>query len=90
MEKLRQAMKLLEDVVTAATPTVEVKNDNSGVISAPLEELDAIKAHIQPIIEYHNINASLAVDGIEFAFVSSEAKSALTTAMESFSYDFNR
>ena len=89
MEKLRQAMKLLEDVVTAATPTVEVKNDNSGVISAPLEELDAIKAHIQPIIEYHNIDASLVMDGIEFAFVSSEAKSALTTAMESFSYDFN-
>ena len=89
MDKLRQAMKLLEDVVTAAAPTVEVKNDNSGVISAPLEELDAIKAHIQPIIEYHNIDASLVMDGIEFAFVSSEAKSALTKAMESFTYGIN-
>lgn len=89
MQKLQQAMQLLEEVVAASKPTdepvVQVKASGEMRIAAGLEQLFEVKSLIDPIIDFHGINAEVNETGIYFGSnVSTEAKSAMINALAAY------
>ena len=89
MQKLQQAMQLLEEVVAASKPTdepvVQVKSDGDMRIAVPVEQLFDVKSLIDPILDFHGINAEVNETGIYFGSnVSTEAKSAMINALAAY------
>lgn len=86
MQKLQQAMQLLQEVVVASKPTdepvVQVKADGEMRITAPVDRLFDVKSLIDPILDFHGIDAEVNETGIYFgSSVSTEAKSAMINAL---------
>jgi hypothetical protein len=89
MQKLQQAMELLQQVVEGSTPSdqpvVQVKSDGSSIqmrISVPTEELFTVKSFIDPVLEFHGIDSHVKETGIYLnASVSPEGKSAVLNAL---------
>lgn len=88
MQKLRQAMVLLEEVVGASAPTepvVQVKADGAMRVVASLDSLYDVKSLLDPIIDYHGIDAEVSEDGIYFSGnVSHDAKTAVINALSEY------
>lgn len=88
MQKIQQAMELLQAVVGAsapAEPTVQVKSNGQMRIVAPTDELFSVKSLIEPILGYHNIESRIDETGIYFgSSVSDEAKSAMINALNAY------
>jgi HK97 family phage prohead protease len=89
MQKLQQAMELLQEVVTASKPSdepvVQVKSNGMMRITAPIDSLFEVKSLIDPIINFHGIDAEVNETGIYFgSSVSTEAKSAMINAISAY------
>ena len=89
VQKLQQAMEILQEVVAASQsakePAVQVKSNGQMRIVAPYGQLASVKSLIEPILEYHQIDAHLEETGIYFgSSVSAEAKSAMINAVQTF------
>ena len=89
MQKLEQAMQLLQEVVSASKPSdepvVQMKSDGQVRIAAPVQELFEVKSLIDPILDFHGINAEVNETGIYFGSnVSTEAKSAMINALKAY------
>jgi len=89
MQKLQQAVELLQQVVTASKPSdepvVQVKSNGMMRITAPVDDLFDIKSLIDPIIDFHGIDAEVGETGIYFgSSVSTEAKSAMINALSAY------
>lgn len=89
MQKLQQAMELLQQVVTASKPSdepvVQVKADGEMRIVAPVDSLFSVKSLIDPILDFHGIDAEVNETGIYFSSsVSTEAKSAMIYALSAY------
>ena len=89
MQKLQQAMQLLQEVVTASKPSdepaVQVKADGQMRIAASVGQLFEVKSLIDPILEFHGIDAEVNETGIYFGSnVSTEAKSAMINALAAY------
>ena len=88
MQKLQQAMELLQEVVAVSKPSdepvVQVKNGMMR-ITAPVDSLFEVKSLIDPIIDFHGIDAEVNETGIYFgSSVSTEAKSAMINALSAY------
>lgn len=86
MSKLTQALTLLQEVVESSSkPEMQVKASGEIRIVADLDELFDVKTALDPVINFHEIDARVKEDGIYFAKgISSEAKSALLTVLSSY------
>lgn len=89
LQKLQQAMEILQDVVAASAPSkepvVQVKSNGEMRITAPIDSLFSVKALIDPILEFHEIDSQVDETGIYFgSSVSSEAKSAMINALSAY------
>ena len=89
MQKLQQAMQILQEVVAASKPSdepvVQVKSDGQMRIAANLDQLFAVKSLIDPILEFHDIDAEVDETGIYLgSSVSGEAKSAMINALAAY------
>ena len=89
MQKLQQAMELMQEVVTASKPSdepvVQVKSNGMMRIVSPVDSLFEVKSLIDPIIEFHGIDAEVNETGIYFgSSVSTEAKSAMINALSAY------
>jgi HK97 family phage prohead protease len=89
LQKLQQAMEILQDVVAASAPSkepvVQVKADGQMRIVAPIDSLFSVKSLIDPILEFHEIDSQVDETGIYFgSSVSSEAKSAMINALTAY------
>lgn len=86
MQKLQQAMEILQEVVAASKPSdapvVQVKSNGQMRISATVDQLFEVKSLIDPILEFHDIDAEVDETGIYLGSnVSREAKSAMINAL---------
>jgi hypothetical protein len=89
MQKLQQAMELMQEVVTASKPSdepvVQVKSNGMMRIVSPVDSLFEVKSLIDPIIDFHGIDAEVNETGIYFgSSVSTEAKSAMINALSAY------
>lgn len=89
MQKLQQAMELLQEVVVASKPSdepvVQVKASGEVRISAAPDQLFEVKSLIDPILDFHQIDAEVNETGIYFGSnVSGEAKSAMINALAAY------
>jgi hypothetical protein len=89
MQKLQQAMELLQEVVAVSKPSdepaVQVKSNGMMRITAPVDSLFEVKSLIDPIIDFHGIDAEVNETGIYFgSSVSNEAKSAMINALSAY------
>jgi len=94
MQKLRQAMTLLEDVVAASAPTepaVQVKSDGSIRLVSTIDTVTELKSFIDPILNYHGLDAHIDGAGIYLgSVVSTEAKSAMINAVSAYKELWNK
>ena len=94
MAKLQQAMTLLEDVVRASTPSepsVQVKSDGSVRVVSTVDTVSGLKSFIDPILEFHGIDAHIEDGGIYFgSSLSTEAKSAMINAVNAYKELWNK
>jgi hypothetical protein len=89
LQKLQQAMEILQEVVAASAPSkepvVQVKSNGEMRITAPIDSLFSVKTLIDPILEFHEIDSQVDETGIYFgSSVSSEAKSAMINALSAY------
>jgi hypothetical protein len=92
MQKLQQAMELLQQVVAASAPSdepvVQVKSDGVSTqmrISVPVSELFEVKSFIDPVLDFHRIDSNVNETGIYLdANLTAEGKSAILNAMNAY------
>lgn len=85
MEKLNQALTLLQQVVESAQkPEMQMKSDGQVRIKASVDNLYEVKQLIDPVLEYHGIDSRVKEDGIYLGKVSSEAREAMMHALSNF------
>lgn len=87
MDKLNQAVQLLQDVVGSATvePAVQVKANGEVRVVAPLLQMLAVKNSLESISEYYGFTARIETSGIYLdGDVSQDACAAVINAVDSF------
>lgn len=88
LEKLSRAMELLQEVIAAGGRTEIEMKEKSANISANMEDLFEVKQILEPIFEYHNLDATASEYGIEIkGAMSNDALTALNRALSNLDYD---
>ena len=88
LEKLSRAMELLQEVIAAGGRTEIEMKEKSANISANMEDLFEVKQILEPIFEYHNLDATASEYGIEIkGLMSSDALTAINRALSNIDYD---
>jgi HK97 family phage prohead protease len=88
MMKLQQAMDLLREVLAAGgRQDVEMK-EKSANVSANLSDLFEVKQMLDPVFEYHGLEATANEFGIDVkGIISDDALTAIKTAISNFEFD---
>lgn len=88
LEKLTQAMDLIRQVVAAGGRAEIEMKEKTASISANIEDLFAVKNLLDPVFDYHGINAEANEYGIEIkGYISNDAVKAISTALSVSDYD---
>jgi HK97 family phage prohead protease len=88
LEKLSQAMQLLQEVIAAGGRSEIEMKEKTANISANLEDLFEVKQLLDPVFEFHGLSATANEHGIEIkGVVSDDAISAINTALSVGNYD---
>ena len=88
LEKLSRAMELLQEVIAAGGRTEIEMKEKTANISANMEDLFEVKQILEPIFEYHKLDATANEYGIEIkGAMSSDALTALNRALSNLDYD---
>jgi HK97 family phage prohead protease len=88
LEKLSRAMELLQEVIAAGGRTEIEMKEKSANISANLTDLFDVKQTLDPIFEYHNLDATASEFGIEIkGLLSDDAVGAINRALSNLDYD---
>jgi HK97 family phage prohead protease len=88
LEKLTQAIDLIRQVVAAGGRSEIEMKEKSVNVSANIEDLFAVKDLLDPVFEFHGIDAEANEYGIEIkGYISNEAVKAITTALSVSDYD---
>lgn len=88
LEKLTQAMDLIRQVVAAGGRAEIEMKEKSASVSANIEDLFAVKNLLDPVFEYHGIDAEANEYGIEIkGYISNDAVKAISTALSVSDYD---
>ena len=85
LEKLRQAIGLLEEIVAAGgRAEIEMKDDDTVFVGASTERLFALKSFIDPVIDFHGAECHVTDSGISFKSSSNDFVDALNVAVSNF------
>ena len=88
LEKLNQAMDLLREVIASGGRAEIEMKEKSVNVSANIEDLFAVKQMLDPIFEYHKVDATATEFGIEIkGLVSDDVLGAIANALSTSSYD---
>jgi hypothetical protein len=88
LEKLTRAMELLQEVIAAGGRTEIEMKEKSANISANIDDLFAVKQILEPIFEFHKLDAKANEFGIEIkGLISDDAVTAINRALSNFDYD---
>lgn len=88
LEKLTQAIDLIRQVVAAGGRAEIEMKEKSASISANIEDLFAVKNLLDPVFEFHGIDAEANEYGIEIkGYISNDAVKAISTALSVSDYD---
>ena len=88
LEKLSQAMELLKEVMASGGRTEIEMKEKSANISANIEDLFEVKQMLEPIFEYHKLDATASEYGIEIkGLMSNDALTAINRALGNLDYD---
>ena len=88
LEKLNQAMQLLQEVIAAGGRAEIEMKEKTANISANIEDIFEVKQFLDPIFEHHGLDVSANETGIEIkGLVSSDAIDAINNALSVSSYD---
>lgn len=86
VDKIRKAVEMLTEVLDGAAPDRAVQVKADAWIEIPVEELFAVKSHLDPVIEFHGFEVEATESGLHiknYAERSDEARDALSTALSS-------
>lgn len=88
LEKLTQAVDLIREVIAAGGRAEIEMKDQTASISANIDDLFTVKSFLDPVFEFHHLNAEVNENGIEIkGILSDDAKSALQNAISNFDID---
>lgn len=88
LEKLNQAMEILREVIASGGRTEIEMKEKSANISANMEDLFGIKQLLDPVFEFHRVDASATEHGIEIkGLISPDAFEAINNVLSWSSYD---
>jgi HK97 family phage prohead protease len=89
LEKLQQAMEILQEVIAAGgRAEIEMKENETLEVQAPMEKLFDLKSHIDPVLEHYGAETEVTERGIFVKSVNEDFhffESALRNAVSSFS-----
>lgn len=88
LEKLTQAIDLIRQVVASGGRAEIEMKEKTASISANIEDLFAVKDLLDPVFDYHGIDAEANEYGIEIkGYISDDAAKAISTALSVSDYD---
>lgn len=88
LEKLTQAIDLIRQVVASGGRAEIEMKEKTASISANIEDLFAVKNLLDPVFDYHGIDAEANEYGIEIkGYISNDAAKAISTALSVSDYD---
>jgi HK97 family phage prohead protease len=88
LEKLSRAMELLQEVIAAGGRTEIEMKEKTANISANIDDLFAVKQVLEPVFEYHKLDATASEFGIEVkGLLSDDAVNAINRALSNLDYD---
>ena len=88
LEKLSRAMELLQEVIAAGGRTEIEMKEKTANISANIDDLFAVKQMLEPVFEYHKLDATASEFGIEVkGLLSDDAVGAINRALSNLDYD---
>lgn len=88
LEKLNQAMDILREVIASGGRTEIEMKEKSASISANMEDLYGIKQLLDPVFDFHKVDALATEHGIEIkGLISPDAFEAINNVLSWSSYD---
>lgn len=88
IQKLQQAIDLLQEIVAAGGRTEIEMKEKSVRVSANIEDLFNVKELLEPVFKYHNLNASADEHGLEVkGLLTNDAHDAIQLALSVCDYD---
>lgn len=88
LQKLQQAIDILQDIVAAGGRTEIEMKEKSVNISANIEDVFFVKDLLDPIFKYHNLNTTATEHGIEVkGSFTDDAAEAISLALSTCDYD---
>lgn len=93
MDKIQQAISMLQQVIVAAGgDTQPMQMKDNALISVPMEDLFALKSHLEPVLDFYGVETEASEAGLEIldpSSLSEDAVSALTRAIKSYNTDIS-